>query len=92
MRKAFFAAALSAIVTAAQAQSPPANAPKEQLANDINLFISLAKKVLKWEDPAEPVRIVGPIYFVGTKGLGAFLIATSEGHILRIPACRRRGR
>jgi metallo-beta-lactamase class B len=37
---------------------------------------------LKWEEPAEPVRIVGPIYFVGTKGLGVFLITTSEGHIL----------
>ena len=40
------------------------------------------KKALKWEEPAEPVRIVGPIYFVGTKGLGVFLFTTSEGHIL----------
>ncbi len=62
---------------------PPSNLPtKEQLANDNNLFISLAKKVLKWEEPAEPVRIVGPIYFVGTKGLGVFLFTTSEGHVL----------
>jgi metallo-beta-lactamase class B len=83
MRKALLAAVLSAIVAAAHAQSPPANAPtKEQLANDNNLFLSLAKKVLKWEEPAEPVRIAGPIYFVGTKGLGAFLFTTSEGHIL----------
>ena len=55
---------------------------KEQLANDNNLFISLAKKFLKWEAPAEPVHIVGPVYFVGTMGLGAFLCATSEGLIL----------
>jgi metallo-beta-lactamase class B len=55
---------------------------EEQLANDNNLFISLAKKVLKWEEPSDPVQIVGPMYFVGTKGLGAFLITTSEGHIL----------
>lgn len=71
---------------AARSQGLPAELPnrptKEQLANDNNLFITLAKKVLKWEDPAEPVRIVGPIYFVGTKGLGVFLIATAEGHIL----------
>jgi metallo-beta-lactamase class B len=67
----------------AAAQTLPPNAPsKEQLANDNNLFISLAKKVLKWEEPAEPVRIVGPIYFVGTKGLGVFLFTTSEGNIL----------
>jgi metallo-beta-lactamase class B len=55
---------------------------KEQLANDNNLFLSLARKALKWEEPADPVRIIGPIYFVGTKGLGVFLFTTSEGHIL----------
>ena len=60
----------------------PNRPTKEQLANDNNLFIALAKKVLKWEEPTEPVQIAGPIYFVGTKGLGAFLITTSEGHIL----------
>jgi metallo-beta-lactamase class B len=75
-----FSIALSA---PAAAQTLPPNVPtKEQLANDNNLFISLAKKFLKWEDPEEPTKIVGPIYFVGTKGLGAFLITTSEGHIL----------
>ena len=61
---------------------PPGLPTKEQLATNNNLFITLAKKALKWEEPDEPVRIVGPIYFVGTKGLGAFLFATSEGHIL----------
>jgi len=67
----------------ASAQNLPPNLPtKEQLANDNNLFISLAKKFLKWEDPAEPVRIIGPVYFVGTQGLGVFLFTTAEGHIL----------
>ncbi len=65
------------------AQNLPPNLPtKEQLANDNNLFISLAKKFLKWEDPADPARILGPIYFVGTKGLGVFLFTTPGGHIL----------
>lgn len=74
---------LLALAGPAAAQTLPPNLPsKEQLANDNNLFVYLAKKVLKWEEPAEPVRIVGPIYFVGTKGLGAFLFTTSEGHIL----------
>jgi metallo-beta-lactamase class B len=64
-------------------QTLPPNLPtKEQLANDNILFITLAKKALKWEEPTEPVRIVGPIYFVGTKGLGVFLFTTAEGHIL----------
>ncbi|MDA9421449.1 beta-lactamase [Bradyrhizobium sp. CCBAU 53380] len=67
----------------AMAQTLPPNLPtKEQLANDNSLFLALAKKALKWEEPVEPVRIVGPIYFVGTKGLGVFLFTTSEGNIL----------
>jgi hypothetical protein len=37
---------------------------------------------LKWEEPAEPVKIAGPLYFVGTKGLGVFLFVTPECHIL----------
>jgi len=76
---------VAAVLTTAHAmaQTLPPNLPtKDQLANDNNLFISLAKKALKWEEPADPVRIVGPIYFVGTKGLGVFLFTTSEGHIL----------
>jgi len=33
-------------------------------------------------EPAEPIRIVGPIYFVGTQDLGIYLIATKAGHVL----------
>jgi metallo-beta-lactamase class B len=35
-----------------------------------------------WTTPETPFRIVGPIHYVGTKDLGAYLIATPEGHIL----------
>jgi metallo-beta-lactamase class B len=35
-----------------------------------------------WVTPAEPLHIVGPINFVGTKGLGVYLITTPAGHIL----------
>jgi metallo-beta-lactamase class B len=73
---------LLALAWPAAAQTPPDMPSREQLANDNHLFLSLARKALKWEEPAEPLRIVGPIYFVGTRGLGAFLITTSEGHIL----------
>jgi metallo-beta-lactamase class B len=65
-----------------RAQQLPAGFTPEDLATNNKLFIELAKKALKWEEPADPVRIAGPIYFVGTKGLGAFLITTSEGHVL----------
>jgi len=35
-----------------------------------------------WVEPTEPVRIAGPIHYVGTKGLAAYLITTPKGHIL----------
>ncbi len=77
--------ALASLLTgpSAHAQELPKNLPtKEQLATDNKLFIELASKHLKWDEPAEPIRIVGPLYFVGTQGLSAWLFATSEGLIL----------
>ena len=35
-----------------------------------------------WKNPAPPLRIVGPIHYVGTQELGAYLITTPAGHIL----------
>ncbi|WP_404713433.1 subclass B3 metallo-beta-lactamase [Sphingomonas sp. MMS24-J13] len=35
-----------------------------------------------WREPAEPFRIVGNIFYVGSKGLAAYLIATPDGAIL----------
>ncbi len=43
---------------------------------------AMSAEVKSWLEPAEPMRIVGPIYFVGTRGLGVYLIATSAGTIL----------
>jgi metallo-beta-lactamase class B len=35
-----------------------------------------------WPKPADPFKMVGAIYFVGTKGLCSWLITTPQGHIL----------
>ncbi|MCC6161764.1 MAG: subclass B3 metallo-beta-lactamase [Acidobacteria bacterium] len=35
-----------------------------------------------WRKPTPPAHIVGPIHYVGTYGLAAYLIATPAGHIL----------
>jgi metallo-beta-lactamase class B len=35
-----------------------------------------------WIEPTDPVKIGGPIHYVGTRGLGAYLITTPAGHIL----------
>jgi metallo-beta-lactamase class B len=59
--------------------------PKEiaqQLAANPPLFLQVVSKASRWNEPAEPVKIAGPIYFVGTKGLGVWLIKTSTGLIL----------
>jgi metallo-beta-lactamase class B len=80
-----FALSIVSIAPAVCSQELPAGPDlptQEELANDNNLFLSLARKVLKWEEPVEPAHIVGPIYFVGTAGLGAFIFTTSEGLIL----------
>lgn len=35
-----------------------------------------------WTEPYAPHRVVGNVYYVGTKGLASYLITTPEGHIL----------
>lgn len=54
----------------------------EELDKNPALFLENARKTFKWDEPAEPAKIVGPISFVGTRGLSVFLIQTSQGHIL----------
>ena len=35
-----------------------------------------------WIQPFPPHRVIGNVYYVGSKGLASYLITTSEGHIL----------
>jgi metallo-beta-lactamase class B len=70
------------VVWSITSPAAPQQPTKEDLANNPPLFLELARKALKWDEPAEPVKIVGPIYSVGSKGLGVFLIRTTEGLIL----------
>jgi metallo-beta-lactamase class B len=66
-----------------QAQTLPPNVPtKKEPAKNNKLFLELASKYLKWEEPTTPLKIVGPLYFVGTRGLSSWLFATPQGHIL----------
>ncbi len=46
------------------------------------LSLETTAKLLKWREPTEPMRVIGPIHFVGTWGLSAWLITTPDGHIL----------
>ena len=35
-----------------------------------------------WFETTQPFRIVGPVHYVGTRGLDAYLITTPAGYIL----------
>ena len=70
------------ILTSFLCHSQNADKVKDSAAQDASFFITLAAKQLKWEEPVEPRKIVGPIYFVGTKGLSSFLITSPAGPIL----------
>jgi metallo-beta-lactamase class B len=80
----FAATLLLALAPPVFSQDMPKNhfPTKEELAKDNKLFITLARRVLKWDEPAEPINLVGPLYFIGTRGLSSFLFVTPEGHIL----------
>jgi metallo-beta-lactamase class B len=70
------------VATRAHSQTLPPNLPtKEDLAKDNNLFLTLARKALKWDEPTDPIKLIGPLYFVGTAGLSSWLFTTAEGHI-----------
>lgn len=67
----------------ATATSPVAAQPRNDGLERVSVFgLRTARAALQWDVPAEPARIVGPIYFVGTKGLGSFLVTGSAGHVV----------
>jgi metallo-beta-lactamase class B len=82
MSRAFLGVVLLGFALHAHAQELPAKIAKQDLAKDNKLFLNLARKALKWDEPADPVKIAGPLHFVGTQGLGSWLFATAQGHIL----------
>src|SRR5690349_14202984 len=43
---------------------------------------AVAQSAPDWTEPFPPHRIVGNVYYVGSKGLASYLITTSEGSIL----------
>ncbi len=70
------------VASLACAQDRAPQVSLDQLVDDPPLFLETARKRFQWDEPAEPAKIVGPIYFVGTKGLSVFLITGSEGHVI----------
>ena len=56
------------------------------LAATVASFICLnhaaSNQRTEWNRPIAPFHIIGNVYFVGTHGLGVYLITTPKGHIL----------
>jgi metallo-beta-lactamase class B len=73
------------LAVAASAQQP-LTPDLEGLGNSLTtlrpLPPALVASLNTWTEPAEPVKVVGPIYYVGSRGLAAYLITTPAGHIL----------
>src|SRR6185369_4881430 len=62
--------------------SPELTALAEGFTSERPIPAALASALKSWVEPVEPVKVVGPIYYVGTAGLAAYLITTPKGHIL----------
>jgi metallo-beta-lactamase class B len=48
----------------------------------LTFFAGLFAQEDDWMEPFPPHRVIGNVYYVGSKGLASYLIATPQGHIL----------
>jgi metallo-beta-lactamase class B len=64
------------------AYAQKAESHTDSLAKYPDYFLKSTSAELQWEVPARPEQIIGPIYYVGTQGLGSYLITSPQGHIL----------
>jgi metallo-beta-lactamase class B len=79
--RAFSAIVAAMIATTAMAQAPaPAKLSEAERAGMEGLRLARAKS--GWDEPVAPFQIVGPLFYVGTRGLGAYLFVTRQGLIL----------
>jgi metallo-beta-lactamase class B len=78
------ALALAAVAAAGCARIWRSSAPAPATAGGAGGTVdpALPAFMRDWNHPAEPFRIIGNVYFVGTNELGVFLITTPAGHIL----------
>jgi len=63
----------------APAQTPEAAAA---IAADLTEWTAQCEDWDEWDKPAQPFRIFGNSYYVGTCGIGAILITNDDGHFL----------
>jgi metallo-beta-lactamase class B len=49
-------------------------------AQTLKDFLNAA--VARWNTPTDPFRVIGNVYYVGTKGIASYLITGPDGNIL----------
>ncbi len=72
--------ALAATALFARAQ-PPLSTPAAIDAAE-HAPLDPYAKASRWNDPREPFKAIGNIYYVGTQGVSAWLITSPRGHIV----------
>jgi metallo-beta-lactamase class B len=55
---------------------------KVKVAWQDTIWHQWAEKNPDWVSPIEPFRVIGNIYYVGSEGIGAYLISSDAGHIV----------
>jgi metallo-beta-lactamase class B len=73
---------MCAAMAPAAARQPPFHPDQGRPGQGQQAVPDARAQGLKWDEPTEPARIVGPLHYVGTAGLASYLFATREGHIL----------
>lgn len=90
MKQILIAAMLAVAGTGCVATQPSAQPTAQQpLASDAQIEAAQVAPVvdetaiaMRWNERLAPFTILGNVHFVGTQGLGVFLITTPKGHIL----------
>lgn len=71
----------SVSLTAAAALALPLSVPA-QAPDTASYPPDLCPSCAEWNAPQVPLRVFGNTYYVGTRGLGAVLITSGDGHVL----------
>lgn len=71
------------------------NDPLNQLRANVGAWaagqMTFQEALPHWLADVDPVRLIGPIHIVGSKGLSSFFIPTPDGHILIDASLQRHG-
>jgi metallo-beta-lactamase class B len=87
-----FAGLFIVLFTAGPALLAAGEPPAGACGAPANALPSKLRAIPTWFVPVCPVHVAGPVYFVGTKGLGVWLIKTRDGDILLNTGYRGSGR